>query len=204
MKRRRGLFLPWCPLIFGAFVACASSPEPRFYSLTSVKGAELGSEPLRVEVRRPSIVGYLDRPNLVRRTSPVTLDLAANEQWGAPLQELVGNALTEDLVQRLPRMTVYPEGSSLSSDSDVIVAVQVLRFELSAGGDVTLIAQVAIQRTDGTETMRRRHEFHSPPTSLQAEDVAQQMSAVLAKLSDEIAEDVQKAAEVAERPARQE
>src|SRR5215218_313443 len=123
-------------------MACAHSPEPTFFALSPQKGRLAQSAPaLKVELRRAALPGYLDRPHIVRRATAERLELDGDERWGAPLDEMVGATLAEDLAQRLPSCVVYTDGGAISSEPDVRVEVQLFRFERAASGDVELLAE---------------------------------------------------------------
>ncbi len=114
-------------------VGCASSPEPDFYALSPMGGQALSSTELRVEVRRPTAPSYLDRPELVTRTSSEELALDETAHWAAPLAEMVGRTLAENLAARLPRAAVYTEGFGGGQAPDLVIDVRALAFRNRAG-----------------------------------------------------------------------
>ena len=180
----------WLSASCGA-VGCARSSEPRIYTLSSNQGKSFVSAPLRIELRRPELPRYLDRPGLVRRVGSTRLAVASHDIWGAPLEELVGTTLAANLAQRLPKSMVYTEEGGLSAEPDVVVALELHRFELAARGRVELVAQVAVQwpRRDNHVHMSR-HTISGHPHGSEADAVVSEMSQLLARLSDMIAHQI--------------
>jgi uncharacterized lipoprotein YmbA len=167
---------------------CGSSPNPAFYTLSGRSGSSFATPPLRIELRRPGLPGYLDRPHIVRRVTAEKLALDADERWGAPLEEMVGATLTAELSERLPNCIVYSEGGSISSAADARVEVQFSRFELTEDGAVKLLAQVGVHWSAAPEATRiDRHELSAVPASGRTADVVGSMSLLLSRLADSIA-----------------
>ncbi|HSU42198.1 MAG TPA: PqiC family protein [Polyangiaceae bacterium] len=169
--------------------ACAHSPDPVFYVLAPRPGAALTTRRLVVELRRPSLPGYLDRQHIVRRASAERLDLGGDERWGAPLQDLVGTTLADDLSARLPGSAVFVEPGAISAPADFRVEIEISRFELAERGAVELDAKVAVRShvTERSEEVRR-YEFASTPESRDTASLVASMSEVLARLADAIAQ----------------
>jgi len=168
--------------------SCASSPEPRFYALFPARGEPLTSGPLEVQLRRPGLPGYLDRPQIVRQEQRGKLEFFSAERWGAPLDDLVGSILTQDLGQRLPNARVYQESGAISSSPDVLVEVEIQRFELSESGSVELVAQVAVHWPNApAEDRLERYALKRAVRNRTTEQLVAQMSELLAELADSIA-----------------
>ncbi len=171
--------------------ACAGSPDPVFYALSSQNGQPLQSPALRIEMRRAGLPGYLDRPHIVRRSSAERLELAADERWGAPLDAMVSATLADDLAERLPSCVVFSESGSISTTADVRVEVEIARFELDAAGSVQLQADSAVRWSVGTDAVRlQRHSFSVRPSSAKTPDLVAGMSRALSQLADAIAQTV--------------
>jgi len=172
-------------------LGCAGSPDPVFYALSSQNGRALASPPLRIEMRRAGLPGYLDRPHIVRRASAERLELAADERWGAPLDLMVSATLADDLGERLPTCVVFGESGSISSTADVRVEVEITRFELAADGVVQLHAGSAVRWSTGVDAVRlNRHSFSVRPASKSTAELVASMSRALAQLADAIAQTV--------------
>jgi uncharacterized protein len=173
-----------CVLLLGA---CAHSPDPTYFALSSQHGRALPSRPLKVELRRAGLPGYLDRPHIVHRATAERLELEGDERWGASLDEMLGATLAENLSQRLPGCVVYTESGAISSPPDARVEIQVFRFERTAQGVVELLAEVAVHQSASQPPTLRRFALSQKPSSSRTSDVVSSMSQLLGKLSDGIA-----------------
>jgi uncharacterized lipoprotein YmbA len=189
-RRRRNRWLARAVLVGALFTgACAHSPDPVFYVLAARPGAALATRRLVVELRRPSLPGYLDRQHIVRRATAERLDLGGDERWGAPLQDLVGTTLADDLSARLPGSTVFVEPGAISAPADFRVEIEISRFELGERGAVELDAKVAVRSHAAEQSPAvRRYEFASTPESRDTASLVASMSEVLARLADGIAQ----------------
>lgn len=167
-------------------LACAHSPDPTFFALSAQNGSPASSaRALKVELRRTALPGYLDRPHIVRRATAERLELGGDERWGAPLDEMVGATLAEDLAQRLPGCIVYTDSGAISAPPDVRVEVQLFRFERTASGAVELLAEVAVHTGPETSSTQR-FALSQRPASGQTSDVVTSLSQLLGQLSDGI------------------
>lgn len=174
-------------LLVVLLAACAHSPDQTFFALSAQSGKSVASRPLKIELRRAGLPGYLDRPHIVRRATAERLELGGDERWGAPLDEMVGATLAENLSQRLPSCVVFSDAGAISAVADVRLEVQLFRFERSAEGEVVLLAEVAIHSTNDKPDIIQRFALHERPASARTADVVTSLSHVLASLSDAIA-----------------
>ena len=180
MKRRT--------LLAGLALSACTSAEPAYYTLAAVPGVVGVGGPKLVEVQRPGLAGYLDRPGIVRADSAYRLRVAGMERWGEPLGDLIGRVLAENLNQRLPGSSVFTTAGTISADPDATVQMDVQRFDADAGGQVVLLAQVAVSHGRNranaiTQTVRQTMRPAGPATA----DLVAAMSAVLGQLADSVA-----------------
>ena len=179
------------PVLAFCSVCCAGSPDPVFYALSSQSGRVLASPPLRIEMRRAGLPGYLDRPHIVRRGSAERLELAADERWGSPLDVMVSSTLADDLGARLPGCVVFSESGAITTTADVRVEVEITRFELDASGTVQLQAGSAVRFNSGSDAVRlNHHAFSIRPASKSTADLVASMSRALGQLADALAQTV--------------
>ena len=183
---------------------CASSPEPQFYTLVPSPGGTFASTPLHIQLRRPGLPGYLDRPQIVRQEQPGELELSGAERWAAPLEDMVGSILAQNLAERLPSARVFTESGGISSPPDAQVEVDIQRFELTEHGAVELIAQVAVHWPQALAADRLdRYAFSRSPRDGSTRQLVAEMSGLLAELSSAIATAIaQPLAGVASKPTR--
>ncbi len=128
-----------------ALAGCAS-PDTAYYTLRAVPGRPVGGGPASVQIRRPGLAGYLDRPEIVRDSSNYRLRLNSGERWGEPLGDMFGRVLAENLAQRLPGTSVFTEAGAISADPAATVEIDVQRFDLDVGSTAVLLVQAAVQR----------------------------------------------------------
>jgi uncharacterized lipoprotein YmbA len=155
-------------LLLVLLTAC-TSPTPELFTLAAMPGAG-GRIPARsVELRRIGLAGYLDRPEIVQSEADYRVHVASNQRWGEPLTGMLDRVFTEDLVERLPGTAVFAESGAISTAPDLVLEVDIQRFDADAAGAVVLLAQVAVRRADARE-----------PAHVAA------MSAALAQLADAV------------------
>ncbi|HEY0419815.1 MAG TPA: PqiC family protein [Acetobacteraceae bacterium] len=170
-----------------ALGACAS-PEPAYFTLAPVPGPAIASGPRLVEMRRPGLAGYLDRPEIVRASSAYQLRLLGGERWAEPFGDMVSRVLIEDLNQRLPGTSVFSATGAISADASANLEVDVQRFDSDASGLVRLVAQVAIARGRNRPPVSTRAiQLTQMPTGRSTGELAAAMSALLGQMSDQIA-----------------
>lgn len=180
-----------------ASLACASSPEPQFYTLfpaavpvaPPAAGEALARPPWQIELRRPGLPGYLDRPQIVRHEAREKLELSGAERWAEPLEDMVGRILAQNLAQRLPSARVYTESGAISSSPDARVELEIQRFELTENGSVELVAQVALHwpKTQAPPRLDR-YALRRSPKDRSTERLVIEMSGLLAELANAIAQ----------------
>ncbi len=185
---------PWAgiclALIATLLGGCSRSPNATFYALYPREGAVLPSEPLQIGLRRPELPGHLDRPQIVRRTERLRLEFSSAARWGSPLDDMIATTLTEALAQRLPRANVYSDAGAISSPADVLVELEVQRFELH-GSRVELHAQVALYWPErAVRATLHRYVLSLPAEGEETRYIVERMSELLARLSDALAETI--------------
>ncbi|RYY14966.1 MAG: membrane integrity-associated transporter subunit PqiC [Alphaproteobacteria bacterium] len=192
MKRR--LFLPACGVALGllALTGC-SSPDPSFYTLAPIRGTPIPGGPKLVELRRPGIAGYLDRSEIARSNSPYQLKLNSAERWGEPFGDMLGRVLAEDLNSRLAGTSVFTSAGAISADAGARVEIDIQRFDADAGGQIVLVAQVAITRDrNRSEPITSSLRLSETPASGSTADYVAAMSRALAAASERIASDIRR------------
>jgi uncharacterized protein len=182
-------------LVFAA-TGCGSSPSAHFFALspsppraTAAPQAPVQPVALRtIRLRRPSIPGYLDRPEIVRSVVGYRVGVGANERWGGPLDEMIGRVLAQDIERRVPGSSVFTEDGAITADPDMTVEVNVERFEVGDGGSVTLVVTVAVERGLAHEASAARSlQLDARPEAYTTSGIVGAMSGLLGQLADGIA-----------------
>ena len=174
---------------------CAGSTPSRFYVLTPIATTKAAHYPdgLAVGVGPVVIPQYLDRPQVVTRSSDNRLEVGEFDQWGGRLGDNVTRVLAENLSGLLAtdRVSIYPW-----TDPGAIafqVTLDIVAFERTAAGAVTLSAFWSIIDVANTKALvTRRSTIVKPidPAAKGAEAydaTVAAMSDALASLSQEIA-----------------
>jgi len=91
------------------------------------------------------VPGYLRRPEIVTRDADGSLDVRPSERWGEDLGGGFARALAGDLASLVPSSRVVVQPFPAPLRPDVVVAVQILRFEPVADGPVELDAQWVLE-----------------------------------------------------------
>ncbi|MGB6451855.1 MAG: PqiC family protein [Steroidobacteraceae bacterium] len=171
--------------------SCASSPASRFYSLTAAAPAAAAlpeapgpAEPLRVAAVHIPLA--LDREEIVRLGPGNQLDIDDLNRWGAPLDEMVQRALTEDLRERLPAGQVVLPSSPAPAGTDRIV-VDILQFQSDTAGTVVFDGSWSLLPPDKSAPSLIR-DIHYSETASPGDygDQAAAMSKMLGRLADDI------------------
>jgi uncharacterized lipoprotein YmbA len=187
----KGRSLPWAnqkTFIFLAFaLAGCSSPDPTYFTLQPTTGPIQPGPAATIEVRRPGLAGYLDRNNIVLKSTDYKLALNTQKQWAEPLGDMIGRVLTQDLSQRLPGRTVFGESGAITANADLRVEVDIENFDADGAGDVILNAQFAVEQGATHRPLASHHvSLHAAPASPDATALAATMSTLLGQLADQI------------------
>jgi uncharacterized lipoprotein YmbA len=162
LLRLAGVALSTCLLLSSG---CASSLTSHFYVLSHLSAATptvattgLG---LAIGVGPVELPDYLDRPQIVSRTSQNELTLAEFDRWAEPLKDNFTQVLAENLAVLLPsqRVVVYPWRRATPVDYQLVV--KVIRFDLTVGGDSVLNTRWSVLSSDGRQTLLTRESSYT-------------------------------------------
>tara|TARA_B100000959_G_C14772315_1_gene538019 strand:- start:48 stop:683 length:636 start_codon:yes stop_codon:yes gene_type:complete len=197
-----GLFLVL--ILAGNFLSgCVTTdtPSTRFYILNPIdSGASLVSktnrkDSLSVEVASIRLPQYLERPQIVTRSSGNQLKLAEFHQWGGNLRKNMMRVLANNFSQLLSTTHVAISPHRPPTPSDFRVELEVMQFERDSDGKVRLSTQwrlsrgrdqnpLAIQITDLTsEKIHTESDF---------EQTVSVMSSLMGELSQIISREILK------------
>jgi uncharacterized protein len=139
---------------------------------------------------------YLDRPELVIRTSPNGLELSGTDRWAEPLNDNFRHTLASDLINRLGTTNVVQYPWYPGTRLDYIVRVQVQRFEVDTSKSAELVARWDLRtaQADQPVTTRDAH-LSNAVTSLSGDAAAAALSADVAELAGQIASAIIQAAQ---------
>jgi len=138
----------------GFLTGCVTTTTPaaRFYVLNPLTpGAGLASDAglngeLSVEVASLRLPQYLERPQIVTRSSGNRLELAEFDQWGGNLRKNMTRVLAKNFSQVLatPNIAIAPHRPPIPPD--FLVELEVMQFERDSHGQVRLSTQWRLSR----------------------------------------------------------
>ena len=174
-------------LLLSLLAACARSADPRLYTLVAKAGSATYPTPGTLEVRRPTVAGYLDRREIVRGVLGERLELSDDANWAEPLDAMFGRVLAADLALRLPQSRVFTDLNTLGAVADARLDVEVQRFEQGPEG-VVLQVLIALRRGDQIAPVSlEAMTLHDRNTQHETEPVVAAMNGLLGELADRIA-----------------
>lgn len=179
LSRRRTL------VVLAGLPAACSSPNPTLYTLAVVPGPTHAGAPRTIELRGIALARYLERSQIVRSSEDFRLDVLGNDWWGEPLDAMLGRVLVQELTDRLPGSTVFPENSAISVTPDATVGINVQRLDMDRSGVLVLIAQIAVS---GRNPTARTLRLTMMPPSAGTPGLVSAMSTATAQLADAVAE----------------
>ena len=191
IPQRRFLLLGLCLLFV---LGCASSPPTRFYTLSSLQ--EGGSQRKEsISGQGPGITvgpikfpGYLDRTEIVTRSSSNKITVSDFDVWAGSLKEDFIRALAENLSVLLSTESVVVYPRLRPGLAKYQIGMDVIRFDGPLGGDVSLIARWAIFEGKERKLLSVRKSTIIEPSGAKGyEAMVAADSRALEKLSREIA-----------------
>lgn len=187
--------------------SCAQQSQPSTFYVLSYPHNPGGSgstttmrEGIAVGVGPVELPQYLDRPQIVTRTSDNQLEIEEFDRWGGRLRENFSTVLAEVLSAELESdlITAHPWASATRIEFQVVV--NVLSFDTDTAGRSNLEARwsiVDVRRQDVLITARstlRQQVAATPGSPLESVDhdaIAAAMSRNVADLGREIARHIQ-------------
>lgn len=138
----------------GFLTGCVTitTPATRFYVLNPLThGASLAIDAglkgeLSVEITSLRLPQYLERPQIVTRSSGNRLELAEFHQWGGNLRKNMMRVLAKNLSQLLATPNIAISPHYLSIPSDFLIELEVMQFERDPHGQVRLSTQWRLLR----------------------------------------------------------
>jgi hypothetical protein len=187
--------------------ACAQSHPSRFYTLTSDPGeqgaAAVPAAGLAVGLGPVILPKYLDRPDIVQRTSTHELSLAEFDKWSEPLDSMVPRVMSENLSALLGTNQVFVLPQRRTPRLDYEVEVEILRFDAGADGEVVLDVQWEVYGGAGDKPLDiQRSAFREPVSGEGYPAIAAAMSRALGRFSADIAAAIRSADQTRKTPPR--
>lgn len=186
-------------LVTAALVGCASSPEPRFYTL-SAGGTPANDSTGKAVAEYSVAVGpvtlpeIVDRPQLVVRIGVNQVEFVEQHRWAGPLRTEIPRVVAENLAQLLGARQVVTYPQSTSRDPDYRVLLDIQRFDSALGQEVTINALWAVRSGSGGEPRTGRSVVREPAGGEGYDALVAAHGRALASVSRDIAESIRSAA----------
>jgi uncharacterized protein len=154
---RPAIFHLWIFLLF--FSGCASTEPSKFYTLTSIKIQDTiqehasQAERYTVAVGPITIPDYLDRPQIMTRSSTYEFHIAEFDRWAGSLKEDITRVVAENLSVMLSQdhIHVYPWKWGMTAKYQVLL--DLMRFDAIPDGNIFLTAHWSIMDNEGTQKL---------------------------------------------------
>jgi len=172
------------------------SPRPdrtRLIVLAPVAGTSQAiqsraSEQLVIGLGPIQLPEYLDRPELVIRTSPNGFELSGANRWAEPLADNFRHVLSSDLARLLGNVDIHQYPWYPGTRLDYTVRVQVQRFEGDIKYGAELVARWEVRASPGEQVLASNEaELSQPLTSMAGNTIAGVLSDDLGGLAEQIA-----------------
>ena len=193
MTTRRSLVLGWlCALAFGAACTSLLAPRPdpsRFYTLTPIAAPGSASGKLAgrtLGIGPVTLPQYLDRPELVWRVGSNEIRQSTFEYWAGSLEKQFTTVLTQNLQSLLAPSQIVQHPWYAGATPDVVVEVDVVRFELAEDRAAHLVARWRLRK--GTTVARAEESKLDRAVAGETASTVDALSEVLGEFSRQIAD----------------
>lgn len=172
---------------------CVRSTPVQYYHLSALAAQEERSQ---LAAPKSATIGlgpvqlpeYLDRPQIVSRTSANRLLLADRHRWAEALTENMARTLSEDLAWLLDTDRIILHPWPRTRDIDCQITIQVLQFEGGPDGAAHLTARWTVLGKDGQSLLaERRSKVTVQATPQDQEGMVIALSQSVLRLAREIA-----------------
>lgn len=170
--------------------ACASTPESRFYTLSTSPPPAAMSSDVSVAVGPVSVPAVVDRPQIVVSLSPNRVWMDEFNRWASPLQNSISRAVAENLVAMLGTPNVTQSSQTLGGGATYRAIIDVQSFESVPGEMASLDAFWTVSRSRDGKSQTGRTTVREPATEKGYEALAAAHSRAVGRLSRAIADAV--------------
>ena len=190
--------------ILGAVMAllwgCASTTQPsKFYVLSALTQPEATTQvttsdaDMLIGIGPITLPAYLNRSQIVTRTSENELKLAEFHLWAEPLKENISRVLMESLSNLLNtnRIVIYPWRASISVAYQI--TLDVVRFDVGSDGNAVMNVYWTVYDKDGKEELlKKKSIFRESSGSKDYHSIVAAQNRTLMEFSREIASTIKK------------
>jgi len=169
------------------------TPPSRFYMLSpvaSLTASDIAGQKTLVGITPAVVAPYIDRSQMVIRSSENQLSLSELDKWAEPLEDNISSVIAANLNRQLAAVQVLVD-SPRRLPTSFRIDIRILRFDSNDKGHVRLQAQWSI--TDVRKRDDKNLGVHDADISVQAAsathaDIVIGMSEAIGELSEEMAQ----------------
>lgn len=188
-------------LLSGLFVlltACGTSPKTDFYMLSMQRSVDEGlTGNLSVGVWKVKLPEIIDRPEIVTRSGPFTIERADFNRWAGSLSDNVSLLIANELSHALQTSHVDVSPWSSYRNFDYQIKVHVRTFLGELGGESVLDGGYVILNGKGNQKLSEQAFALKVKTEGKTyRDMAASMSVLVADLSVRISASIKAQADV--------
>lgn len=177
------------PCLFLMLVGCGTTPNPRFYAITSAPAPPpASSSTMTVSVGPVTIPAAVDRPQIVLTVGPNRVRLEEFDRWAAPLQNDIARAVAANLVAALGTSRVMLASAPVTATVDYRAIIEVQQFESTLGQAAVLDAVWAVSRTKDGKSQTGRTTARESTSDGSFEALAAAHSRAIGRLSQDLAD----------------
>ena len=177
------------PCLFLMLVGCGTTPNPRFYAITSAPAPPpASSSTMTVSVGPVTIPAAVDRPQIVLTVGPNRVRLEEFDRWAAPLQNDIARAVAANLVAGLGTSRVMLASAPVTATVDYRAIIEVQQFESTLGQAAVLDAVWAVSRTKDGKSQTGRTTARESTSDGSFEALAAAHSRAIGRLSQDLAD----------------
>jgi uncharacterized protein len=170
--------------------ACGTPARINYYTLTvppAPPGASAAAHAPSVYVGPVTVPEAVDRPQMVKRLDANQVEIVDLDRWAEPLKAAIPRLVAETLSRELGGAAVMTSRQSATLAFDFRVAIDVQRFDFSAGEGAAVDALWTIRAEKDGTPRTGRVEAREPAGGGGSEAMAAAESRALEKVAREIA-----------------
>ncbi|HEY1722190.1 MAG TPA: PqiC family protein [Magnetospirillaceae bacterium] len=145
--------------LLSLMTACSSSsvPPPRLFVLSPLQVPPSGDHAVsgmtEILVAQTQVPDYLDRPQIVERTTSNELKLVDEDQWAERLSINVSRVVAQNLTTMVPADANVAAAARASLPYEFQVSVSLNNFELDQSGAAILEGRWSVTNAEGTKEL---------------------------------------------------
>lgn len=175
----------------GSLLAACSNAGPTYYTLSSVPGTIYRGNASIIEVRTPSLAGFLDKDRIVSEISNNKLTLSSSDAWGDNVTNMIGRVTMLNLAQRLPDARIFLQNQATETTPQVYVEMDISKFNQDSSGNAVVTADLVIRYNgDKPAKFNRLLTLQKTPTDSGTQALVVALSQLLGQISDTAAENL--------------